>query len=84
MESQILQSIGLILDVIGVLLIIKFFKKTKYRESSPFGIPTNQAEILTNLSNEGRTGSYFLVVGFFFQLIALWIEQIILFTKELY
>lgn len=77
MLSILLQSLGLIFDVIGVLLIVHFFKKQEYQESSPFGIPTNLPVILTNIANEAKLGSYFLVIGFVFQFLGLWIETLI-------
>jgi hypothetical protein len=84
MISDLLQSVGLIFDVLGVLFIIHFFKKKEYKESSPFGIPTNTAELLTDLANDARLGSYLLVFGFTFQLLGLWIEPIILLFKGFY
>ena len=83
MISDLLQSIGLIFDVLGVLFIIRFFKKSVYKKSSPYGIPTNTAELLTNLANEARFGSFLLVIGFCFQFLGLWIESIILIFKGL-
>ena len=71
--GEILQSIGLLLDVTGVLLIVRFFKKVEYKETSSYGIPTNTAELLTNLANEARMGSTFLVLGFIFQFMGVWI-----------
>jgi uncharacterized oligopeptide transporter (OPT) family protein len=81
--SDLLQSIGLIFDVLGVLFIIRFFKKSVYKESSPYGVSTNTAELLTNLANEARFGSILLVIGFAFQFLGLWIEPIILIFKGL-
>lgn len=71
--GQIFQTIGLLLDVTGVLLIVKFFRKTTYQDNSHFGIPTNTASLLTSLANEARFGSVFLVLGFLFQLIGVWL-----------
>ncbi len=73
MIAQLVQSIGLIFDLIGVILIVHGFKKVKVEESSPFGFATNMVEILTELKNEARLGSCFLVGGFLLQLIGLWI-----------
>ena len=70
--GELFQTIGLVLDVIGVLIIVDFFKKIVYREDSPYGIPSNLPQLLTNLANKGIVGSYFLVVGFAFQLIGVW------------
>lgn len=71
--GETIQTIGLILDVIGVLLIVNFFKKITYQENLKFGILTNTAELLTGLANGARKGSVFLVLGFTFQLIGVWI-----------
>jgi len=83
LTSDLLQSIGLIFDVLGVLFIIRFFKKSIYKESSPYAIPTNTAELLTRLANEARFGSFLLVIGFIFQLLGLWIEPLVLIFKGL-
>jgi len=71
--GDIVQTFGLLLDVIGVILIVNFFKKTTYKESSSYGIPTNTPELLSEIANGARKGSLFLVFGFIFQLIGVWI-----------
>ena len=71
--GQIFQTIGLVLDVIGVLLIVNFFKKIAYKEDSHFGMPSNLPSLLTELANGARKGSIFLVLGFSFQLVGVWI-----------
>ncbi|MBL0703140.1 MAG: hypothetical protein JJV95_04080 [Sulfurospirillum sp.] len=71
--GETVQTIGLILDVIGVLLIVNFFRKITYEESSSYGLITNMPELLSTLTNGARIGSIFLVLGFIFQLIGVWI-----------
>lgn len=73
MISEILQTIGLLSDIIGAIIIANFLRKTKFVESSPFGIPTNTAELLTDIVNTPIKGTYFLIIGFSLQLIAVWI-----------
>lgn len=73
MLSNIIQSIGLILDIVGVLMIANFLRKTKYIDSSAYGIPTNTSTLLTQLSNAPRKGTYFLIIGFVVQLVGVWL-----------
>ncbi len=72
MTNQVIQTFGLVLDLIGVIIIVHGFKKVTVKESSQFGLVTNMGEVLTKLRNEARIGSAFLVLGFTFQLIGLW------------
>ena len=72
-SSWIIQTFGLLLDVTGVLLIVNFFKKITYEETSSYGLPTNTAELLSDVANGARKGSIFLVFGFIFQLLGVWI-----------
>ncbi len=73
LTSKISQSVGLMLDVIGVVILAHGFKKVTVEESSPYGIITNMGEVLSDFKNEVRLGSIFLVLGFIFQIIGLWI-----------
>ena len=77
MVSEICQTIGLVFDVIGVFIIAHGLKKVTVKESSPYGIATNMGEILTDLKNEARFGSMFLIVGFVFQILGLWAKPIV-------
>ena len=71
--SKICQSVGLIFDVIGVIILAHGFKKVKVEEGSPYGIIVNMGEVLSDMKNEVRFGSLFLVFGFIFQIIGLWV-----------
>ncbi len=71
--GQILQTIGLIFDVIGVVLIVNFFRRVTYKEDTPFGLPSDLPSLLAELANGAIPGSIFLVLGFIFQLIGVWI-----------
>lgn len=73
MLSNTIQSIGLILDIVGILMIANWLRKTEYIKSSPYGIPTNISTLLTQLANTPRKGTYFLIVGFIVQLIGVWL-----------
>ncbi len=73
LASKIFQSIGLVFDVIGVVILAHGFKKVTVEESSPYGIVVNMGELLTDIKNEARFGSLFLILGFTFQIIGLWI-----------
>ncbi len=73
MLGSIIQSIGLILDIVGVLMIADFLRKKEYYDSSPYGTSTNTSELLTNLANAPRRGTYFLITGFIVQLVGVWL-----------
>jgi len=71
MCGKYVQSLGLIFDVIGVVIIANGMRKQNYQESSPFGIPVNTAEMLSHLGNSPLFGTWFLIAGFVLQFIAL-------------
>ncbi len=77
MVSEICQTIGLVFDVLGVIIIAHGLKKVTVKESSLYGIGTNMGEILTDLKNEALLGSWLLVLGFIFQILGLWAKPII-------
>ncbi len=73
LTSKIFQSVGLVFDVIGVFILAHGFKTVIVEEESPYGLLVNMGEELSNLKNEVRFGSIFLVIGFIFQIIGLWV-----------
>ena len=80
MNPQVLITIGLLLDMIGVVLIWKFglgqplYVKNSERKSIPVGLGKPKYRVFW--VSLDRLGLLLLIVGFALQLIGNWIPQV--------